>query len=579
MGRSVPMAREPLEKELEQANRDDLIVACQVWGVDMSSVSSGTSLITLLAEKMKDKAERDRVFDSLPQNEKDLLGMLALNGGAMSDERLRPYRKIYSYGQLNQTERDLRRKGIVIRQMMSRQTEFGREVAEFKVVDFFLPFLIQYFSRKPKSRPELMERAKTFVNERDSLIVDLALFLAHITKNDVRMTSSWEFPRREIDHMMSVMSKPTEERFDTVQRIARKAGLYTVESGDRPIPTRVGEYLSGNHVAVARRLLMVFLGRTRAIWATPDQPTEYTLTLAICRLRESSTDEWISIDEMVEWIRSELFMENEPLKWIQVNAERVAVALEPAINLGIVEAAYRGTHLLAVKLTQVGACVITGTKAERIPSGDVLVVQPNFEVSCYTSDMDYAKLYRLMLFTDPVKTDIVSTFRITERSVFQGTSTGMSVDQMIDYLQRESSKQVPANVIRSMKDWASRIIGVTLENVVLLETESEAQLESLLFRHELKEFLVRRVGPCAAVVKGDTEELARLLRENRCRVRLPNEKAAHETVEPPPTFDLGMQLGEIEISDVPSACEACPAIQSCNRVIRRKRLEARAKGS
>ncbi|MHA2222926.1 MAG: hypothetical protein ACXAAO_12830, partial [Candidatus Thorarchaeota archaeon] len=308
------MARETLEKELEHILREDLLIACQKWKIDVTGKDSGASLIKMLAEKIQDQETRDEVFATFTPLERDLLGVLTLSGGAMSYDRLKPFRKIYSYGQLNQTERDLRKKGLIIRRMMSRLTEFGREVAEFKVLDYFIPHLKQMFSAKPEIRPEKPAKVKIVVDERDSLLIDMLLLVSYLAKNEVHMTSSWEFPKREIDHIKQSMSKPKDERFELVQKLARKVGAYTIGGeSDRVLPGKVNTLFAGRHFHVARRLLKSQLGRTRAIWATPDQPTEYTLNLAICRLRESTAEEWIGIEELRDWIRSELFIDNQQL--------------------------------------------------------------------------------------------------------------------------------------------------------------------------------------------------------------------------------------------------------------------------
>ena len=244
--------------------------------------------------------------------------------------------------------------------MMSRLTEFGREVAEFKVLDFFIPHLRELFAAKPEPQPEKPKKVKNIVDERDSLLIDMLLLVSYIAKNEVHMTSSWEFPRREIDRIKKSMSKPKDDRFELVQKLARKVGAYIFGEGDRVMPGKVNALFAGHHYHVSRRLLLSQLGRTRAIWATPDQPTEYTLNLAICRLRESTSEEWISIDELRDWIRSELFIDNQQLKWIQVDDDRVHLSLETPILLGIVEAAHRGKKLLAVRLTDVGEGVLKG---------------------------------------------------------------------------------------------------------------------------------------------------------------------------------------------------------------------------
>jgi hypothetical protein len=139
----------------------------------MSTSQSGESLSKILAERMRNDEYRERMFQTFTPREIDLLGMLALSGGAMSYDRLKPFRKLYSYGQLNQTEKDLRKKGIIIRRMMSRLTDTGREVAEFKILEFFLPHLVEYFTAKPTPDSEKPEKARNFLDERDTILIDL----------------------------------------------------------------------------------------------------------------------------------------------------------------------------------------------------------------------------------------------------------------------------------------------------------------------------------------------------------------------------------------------------------------------
>ncbi|MGY5862995.1 MAG: helicase-associated domain-containing protein [Candidatus Thorarchaeota archaeon] len=567
------MARETLEKEIEHILREDLLIACQKWEIDVTGKDSGASLIKMLAEKMRDQEAREKIFTTFSPLERDLLGVLTLSGGAMSYDRLKPFRKIYSYGQLNQTERDLRKMGLIIRRMMSRLTEFGREVAEFKVLDFFIPHLRELFSAKPEAQPEKPKKVKNVVDERDSLLIDMLLLVSYVAKNEVHMTSSWEFPRREIDHIKQSMSKPTDDRFELVQKLARKVGAYTIGENDRVMPAKVNALFAGHHFHAARRLLKSQLGRTRAIWATPDQPTEYTLNLAICRLRESSTEEWIGIEELRDWIRSELFIDNQQLKWIQVDDERVQLSLDTPILLGIVEAAYRGKKLLGVRLTEVGEAVLKGqpnvTIQERRESFFVL---PNFELTVFTSEMEFQNLYRLMLITEPVRTDVVSTFKLSDKSVFQAIEIGLREDDILGFLEKESSKPVPRNVVRSITDWTSQTTFTTIEDVTLFETESEKDLEKLMLIPAFTKSIVRKIGPTAVIVAGDMEKFGDSLRKHKCMVR--RKQQTNEVAEVSEDSSVAEQFllysEEQTIEDVPDLCEHCPAVQSCNKMIRRK---------
>ncbi|MHA2397128.1 MAG: helicase-associated domain-containing protein, partial [Candidatus Thorarchaeota archaeon] len=510
------MAKETLEKELEHILREDLLVACQYWSIDVTGKDSGSSLIKMLAEKMRLPEERERVFATFSQLERDLLGILTLSGGAMSYDRLKPFRKIYSYGQLNQTERELRKKGVIIRRMMSRLTEFGREVAEFKVLNFFNPHLRELFEAKPEPQPEKPKKVKNIVDERDTLLIDMLLLVSYLAKKEVHLTSSWEFPRREIDHIKEPMSKSTDERFELVQKMARKMGAYSVGEGDRVQPSKIDLLFAGEHRHVARRLLLSQLGRTRAIWATPDQPTEYTLNLGICRLRESTTEEWVSIEELRDWIRSELFIENQQLKWIQVDEDRVQLSLETPILLGLIEAAYRGKKLLAVRLTDVGENVLKGTPYESPKGQESFFVLPNFELTVFTSEMEYQDLYRLMLITEPVKTDVVSTFKISDKSVFEAIEIGLREDDILGFLEKKSNKPVPRNVVRSITDWTSQTTFTTISDITLFETENEQDLEDLMLIPTFTKQIVRKVGPTAVILSGDIEELGEKLRKHKC---------------------------------------------------------------
>ena len=570
------MPKETLEQELEHILREDLLVACQYWSIDVTGRDSGASLIKMLAEKMRIPEERKRVFATFSQLERDLLGVLTLSGGAMSYDRLKPFRKIYSYGQLNQTERDLRKKGIIIRRMMSRLTEFGREVAEFKIIEFFIPHLRKLFEAKPEPQPEKPKKVKNIVDERDSLIIDMLLLVSYLAKHEVHLTSAWEFPRREIDHIKESMSKSTDERFELVQKMARKMGAYIVGEGDIVQPSKVHLLFAGRHHHVARRLLLSQLGRTRAIWATPDQPTEYTLNLAICRLRESTTDEWISIEELRDWIRSELFIENQQLKWIQVNEERVQLSLETPILLGLIEAAYRGKKLLAVKLTDVGENVLKGKSYEQPTNRDSFFVLPNFEVTVFTSEMEYQNLYRLMLITEPVRTDIVSTLKISDKSVFEAIEIGLREDDILGFLKKESSKPIPQNVVRSITDWTSQTTFTTVSDVTLFETQSEKDLEDLMLIPDFTKQIVRKVGPTAVIVTGDIEDLSEKLRNHKCMVRRKIEDSNAVSSTESSVAEQFLLYGEEQgIEDVPELCDGCPALQSCHKVIRRRSQEKR----
>ncbi|UCH05667.1 MAG: hypothetical protein JSW05_05745, partial [Candidatus Thorarchaeota archaeon] len=104
-------------------------------------------------------------------------------------------------------------------------------------------------------------------------------------------------------------------------------------------------------------------------------------------------------------------------------------------------------------------------------------------------------------------------------------------------------------------------------------TETERELEDLLLLNDFKKYLVRQVGPTAVVVEGDMEELDDTLAKHKCNVRLVGKEAVLHPPSPGTTIaEQVLLFGDHSVTDVPDDCLGCPAIQSCNRIVRRKAL-------
>ena len=248
------------------------------------------------------------------------------------------------------------------------------------------------------------------------------------------------------------------------------------------------------------------------------------------------------------------------------------MALETPILLGLIEAAYKGKKLLAVSLTDVGERVLKEKATQPKPAErETFIVQPNFDITAFTTEMEYQKLYRLLLITEPVRTDVVSTFKITERSIFEAIEIGVREKDLIGFLAAESSKPIPANVERSIRDWTSQTTFTTISEVSLFETETERDLELLMLIPEFEAQVVRKVGPTAVILTGDIDELSETLRKRKCMVkRARKEEEPEVTAGTEITEQILLYGTEQVVEDVPWDCEGCPAIQSCNKIVRRK---------
>ncbi|MFX1484523.1 MAG: hypothetical protein ACFFCP_15195, partial [Promethearchaeota archaeon] len=159
----------------------------------------------------------------------------------------------------------------------------------------------------------------------------------------------------------------------------------------------------------------------------------------------------------------------------------------------------------------------------------------------------------------------------SDKSVFQAIEIGLREDDILGFLEKESSKPVPRNVVRSITDWTSQTTFTTIEDVTLFETENEKDLEKLMLIPAFTKSIVRKVGPTAVIVSGDMEKFSDTLRNHKCMVQRKSQTDDSSAKAGSSVAEQFLLYGEEQtIEDVPDLCADCPAIQSCNKIIRRR---------
>jgi Helicase conserved C-terminal domain len=169
----------------------------------------------------------------------------------------------------------------------------------------------------------------------------------------------------------------------------------------------------------------------------------------------------------------------------------------------------------AFMLTELGAAVLTektsSTPAtvETATAERLLVVQPSFEVLLLHPDMP--TLYSLLPFVQVNQVEVVSRFTLTRASVLRGLRTGLTVDAMLEILQKQSQREIAQNVEYTLRDWARLYKGARLSQPILLEVSDEALANEICASTKLQAFRLRRLGPCAIAAQGDVNSLRRAL--------------------------------------------------------------------
>ena len=110
-----------------------------------------------------------------------------------------------------------------------------------------------------------------------------------------------------------------------------------------------------------------------------------------------------------------------------------------------------------------------------------VVIQPNFDVVFLAPSVaEEAAISRL---AERVSAGVGTLFRITKRSIFKAAAVGLKMDDALATLRRVSSKELPSNVERQVKDWFGACRLVRMRTVTLVEcpdTEAVSRVTEIL---------------------------------------------------------------------------------------------------
>jgi hypothetical protein len=162
------------------------------------------------------------------------------------------------------------------------------------------------------------------------------------------------------------------------------------------------------------------------------------------------------------------------------------------VTLGVVERTRLGSGESAshgFRLTSIGRAIFGAP--EIAPPPEVvehrcLVIQPNFDVVAYVDQADArtAGLLGRLAESDSVHSGPIQTFRLTQSSVYLAQESGLSFTQIVDFLHRHSQREAPANVMRSLADWAGKRESLSLRSgITVLGFPSTADRDAYLEAH------------------------------------------------------------------------------------------------
>ena len=202
-------------------------------------------------------------------------------------------------------------------------------------------------------------------------------------------------------------------------------------------------------------------------------------------------------------------------------------------ELGLVTLGYEGDAAPGVHdnvnptrfmLTELGAEALKSDLSARDqPAKRSLVVQPNFQALLMEPYMP--ALYWLARFATLEQVGRVSRFTLTREALQRGLESGLSIDEMIAFLEEHAKKALPQNIIYTLRDWARQYqeqARLAPPPVVTLEAADERLAREIVTDPRLRAFQLERVGPRGVAIPPNARlrELRRALERNGYAQRL-----------------------------------------------------------
>jgi DNA-binding transcriptional ArsR family regulator len=190
--------------------------------------------------------------------------------------------------------------------------------------------------------------------------------------------------------------------------------------------------------------------------------------------------------------------------------------------LGLVELVGVPKGPLLMRVTRLGSLIAAGTQAEaEEPAREAppLSMHPNFDILLLTPSS--RRVWALSAFADLSHLDRVSIYRLTEQSVLRSLEAGVSVRNVVRFLEHQNGSPLPQNVAYALHEWEQRHRIVGIRASLLLDVDGEpaaGEIERILREHSIS--AERLPGdrllvslPQGGDVAAFVERIARILRE------------------------------------------------------------------
>ncbi|NUN53690.1 MAG: helicase-associated domain-containing protein, partial [Planctomycetaceae bacterium] len=377
--------------------------------------------------------------------------------------------------------------------------------------------------------PVLLDRT---ASARVDLLTDLSHFLRYVASHPIRVTHGRTIHRAAYGRILDGLTFREDalvertEVFQVVYDLSLSLGLVEAGEDRMLVLTRLGQGWDG--IPLPRKVRTVyerFLDERRAdLRDFHERPLRRLLAGRLARL---PAGEWAGLRTLPFLARNDYLagLEEEGVRAAYRNRfqqtfdpprEEPNDLAEALVDwtigrlylLGLVDVGFSGQEPAAVRLTDQGRRLMAGGE-EAAEGGNgaslaarPLVVNPDFEVLLLPEGDVNEVAHTLDRFARRVRSDEVTRYRLQREEVERAVVQGMTVEEILAFLEERSRSAVPQNVSFSVREWGERVRFARQREAVLLEVDREDALDRALTLEPVRSLLLARLGPKVAALRG-----------------------------------------------------------------------------
>jgi hypothetical protein len=187
--------------------------------------------------------------------------------------------------------------------------------------------------------------------------------------------------------------------------------------------------------------------------------------------------------------------------------------IERLFPLGVVDLGMTGRKINAIRLSPLGTNVL-GRKTRKKKAGPSLIVTPDFELVLLPEETDLDFLYFVHQCSRRIRSERVYQFKISAETVHEAVSRGLSGEEILKVLKKNSKNPLPQNVEFSIREWASQVTFIRSEKVVLLWGSDSQAVDRILSSGIVKELSPERISDKVLAIRSEISDKIRKEMEN-----------------------------------------------------------------